>query len=162
MRPHTFVLVLALIAGAGSGCSSSAGKTDGGSGGVTGAGGATGSAGTTGASGTTGSAGTTGTGGSSASDGGQTCSPACGSGSICVGSGTEGGAVIMPNDAGVCPAGRHLAGNACVNDLSYACKAIPAGCGGTVTCTCASSLCPTSYMCQGPSNGVLTCVLAVP
>ena len=92
----------------------------------------------------------------------MTCSPACASGSVCVATGTEGGAVIMPNDAGVCPTGRHLSGNFCASDLAYACMAIPAGCGGTVTCACASSLCPTLHNCQEPSGGTLSCVEAVP
>jgi hypothetical protein len=144
MRTFVFVSFLVSTMSGNFGCGSSAGNPDGGGGG------------------TTGSAGTTGSGGSSASDGGQMCSPACGSGSICVASGSEGGAVIFPNDAGVCPSGRHLSGSVCVNDLAYSCAAIPAGCGGNVTCTCASSLCPTSFMCQGPSNGVLSCIQAVP
>jgi hypothetical protein len=92
----------------------------------------------------------------------MTCSPACGSGSICVGTGTEGGALIFPNDGGVCPTGRHLSEHICVSDLAYACMPIPSGCSGTVTCTCASSLCTTPHICQGPSGGVLTCIEAVP
>ena len=92
----------------------------------------------------------------------MTCSPACGAGSICVGTGTEGGAQIMPNDAGVCPSGRHLSGNICEADLSYACMLIPAACGGMVTCACASSLCAPLHSCQEPSGGVLGCIEAVP
>jgi len=92
----------------------------------------------------------------------MTCTPACGGGSVCVGTGTLGGALILPNDAGVCPSGRHLSGNICVGDLSYACMTIPASCNGTVTCACASSLCPSLHMCQGPSGGILSCVEAVP
>ena len=125
----------------------------------------TGGSGTgTGGSGTgTGGSGT-GTGGSGGQggSGAMTCSPACGSGSICVGTGTEGGALIMPNDAGVCPSGRHLSGNFCASDLAYACMTIPAGCGGTVTCACASSLCPALHSCQEPSGGILSCIEAVP
>ena len=93
----------------------------------------------------------------------MTCSPACTSGFVCVATGTQGGALIMPNDAGVCPAGRHLVGSDnCVSDLAYACMTIPAGCSGTVTCACASSLCPTLHTCQEPSAGVLSCIEAVP
>ncbi|HVR62138.1 MAG TPA: hypothetical protein VMU50_09575 [Polyangia bacterium] len=130
-------------------------------GGTTGTGGAGGQGGTggTGGSGAAGS-----DGGSAGADGGMNCSPACDTISICVGTGTEGGAIIVANDAGVCPAGSHPAGisNICARDLSFACKPIPAACGATVTCACASSLCPTSYHCGGPSDGVLTCVLQVP
>ena len=92
----------------------------------------------------------------------MTCSPACGSGSTCVATGTEGGSHHAPNDAGVCPAGRHLSGSSCENDLSYTCMTIPAGCGGTVSCACASSLCPTLHSCQEPSGGLLSCIEAVP
>jgi hypothetical protein len=141
-----FLFFLATVAiGPGTGCSSTLGSSDGGTG-----------------SGGTGGSGA-GTGGSGGSGGGEmTCSPACGSGSICVGTGIEGGALIMPNDAGVCPSGRHRSGDSCVTDLSYACMTIPAVCAGTVTCTCASSLCPSSHHCGGPSGGVLTCIEAVP
>jgi hypothetical protein len=112
-----------------------------------------------------------GTGGGQGGQGGEggqggggdlTCSPACGSGSICVATGTEGGALIMPDDAGVCPTGRHLSGNFCASDLAYACMTIPAGCGGTATCACASSLCPALHSCQEPSGGILSCIEAVP
>ena len=166
-------------------CSSTQGSNDAGGTGGTSPG--TGGAGTGGTSPGTGGAGTggtgtggSGTGGTEGGHGGQgglgghggqggqggggtmTCAPACGGGSICVATGTEGGALIMPNDAGVCPSGRHLVGNNCITDLSYACMTIPAGCGGTVTCTCASSLCPTGHSCQEPSGGILSCIEAVP
>jgi hypothetical protein len=157
MRILSLFFVAALAIGFGSGCSSSLGSNDGGG---TGGGSGTG----TGGNGTGTGGNGTGTGGSGGQggNGGMTCSPACGSGSICVGTGIEGGALFMPNDAGVCPAGRHLSGNICENDLAYACMPIPAGCGGTVTCACASSLCPASHSCQGPSGGILTCIEAVP
>ena len=135
MRILSLSFVAMLAIGLGAGCSSSLGSTDGGTGG-SGAG--------TGGSGT----GTGGTGGQGGG-GGMTCSPACGSGSVCVGTGIEGGALFMPDDAGVCPSGRHSSGNTCVTDLAYACMTIPAGCGGTVTCACASSLCPASHSLPG-------------
>ena len=134
----------------------------------------TGTGGTGGTPGTGGAGGHDGTGGNGdagsdggsadADGGGTSCSPACGTTSICVGTGVEGGAVVFANDAGVCPDATHPSGvgNLCARDLSFACKPIPAGCAGTVTCACASSLCPTSYTCGGPSNGVLTCVLQAP
>ena len=96
-------------------------------------------------------------------DGGMTCSPACGAGAVCVGTGTLGGAVIVPDDAGVCPSGTHNAGTTCENDLGYACMPIPGACtGGAVTCTCASTLCQAGHMCQVRGDGVLTCVELVP
>lgn len=149
MRILSLFFVATLAIGLGSGCGSASIPNDGGG---------TGGGSTGGQGGTGGSGGQAGQGGG----GGMTCSPACGSGSICVGTGTEGGALIMPDDAGVCPSGRHPSGNICVTDLSYACMTIPSGCGGTVTCACASSLCPASHTCQGPSGGILTCIEAVP
>jgi hypothetical protein len=95
----------------------------------------------------------------------MTCTPACASNFICVASGSEGGAIIVANDAGVCPSGTHLAGGAlktCEHDLSYGCMKIPAGCGGTVTCTCAATLCTTPAICMGPMDGVLSCIEEVP
>lgn len=134
---------------------------------MTGTGGTGGSPGTGGAGGHgTGGNGDAGSDGGldGADGGGMSCSPACSTTSVCVGTGVEGGAVIVANDAGVCPAGSHPSGVGalCAHDLSFACKPIPAACGGTVTCACASSLCPTSYVCGGPSDGVLTCVLQAP
>ena len=147
----------------GSGGAAGTGGASGGSGGKGGSGGAAGTGGASGGSGGKGGGGgAAGAGGASGAGGGMTCSPACGSGSICVGTGTQGGAFIMPNDAGVCPSGRHLVGNNCVSDLAYACMTIPTGCAGTVTCACASSLCPTQHACGEPSGGILSCIESVP
>jgi hypothetical protein len=146
MRILSLSFVAMLAFGLGSGCSSSLGSSDGGSGGS--------------GTGTGGSG--TGTGGAGGEGGDVTCSPACGNGTICVGTGTQGGVQIMASDAGVCPSGRHRSGDTCITDLSYACMPIPAGCGGAVTCTCASSLCPSQHTCAGPSGGILTCIESVP
>ena len=100
--------------------------------------------------------------GGAAASGATTCSPACGGGSVCVGTGTEGGAVIFPDDAGVCPSGTHLAGSSCQRDLSYACMPIPFACGGAVTCACASTLCPSGHICEAPGGDFLNCIEAVP
>jgi hypothetical protein len=111
-----------------------------------------------------GSGGTLGSGGNQGTDGGMTCSPACTSGFICVASGTEGGAIINANDAGVCPSGTHPTGfeNRCENNRAYGCMPIPAACGGTVTCTCAAALCSAPETCLGPTNGVLSCIVEAP
>jgi len=155
MRILSLLFVATLAIGFGAGCSSTSGSGDGGGSGGNATGGSGGSSG--------GSGGAVGPGGASGAGGGMTCSPACGNGSICVATGTEGGALIFPNDAGVCQPGRHLSGNICINDLAYACLTIPAGCAGTVSCACASSLCPAQYqLCEGPSGGVLSCIQAVP
>jgi hypothetical protein len=94
----------------------------------------------------------------------MTCAPACGTGSVCVGTGTVGGAIISVDDAGVCPTGTHPGNFAdrCDRDLSYSCMTIPVGCGGTATCACASSLCQAPHMCGVAAGGVLTCIEAVP
>ena len=135
--------------------------SSGGQGGQVGSGGS-GNGGQTGAGGE--GAGGSGAGGAIADAGpdaaGTDCHPACGSGQICVGSGVQGGAVFFA-DGGVCPAGRHAQGQICVQDLTWACKALPSGCNGTATCACASSLC-TQGSCNVPSPDELTCILAVP
>ena len=91
----------------------------------------------------------------------MTCSPLCGAGSVCVGTGTEGGPIILA-DAGVCPAGTHPSGisNICNRDLTYQCMPIPAACGGGApTCACAASaLCPPSHICRLQTDGALQCV----
>ncbi len=88
------------------------------------------------------------------------CTPACGAGSVCVGTGTQGGAVFFA-DGGVCPPGRHVENNRCVQDLTFACMPIPSACNGNATCACASSLC-NGRSCGAPSPGEITCILAVP
>jgi hypothetical protein len=94
------------------------------------------------------------------------CNPPCAAGSFCLGTGTEGGAILMPNDAGVCPAGSYNPGgaiNACIRQLSYACVPIPPACNGTITCGCAPSPCGEGgRVCQETSANEVTCVLQVP
>jgi hypothetical protein len=150
MRSAILIGLVALAVGLGEGCASTSGSSDGGG---------------TGGAGAEGGHGGSGTGGSGGAGGGN-CTPACGTGSACVGTGTVGGAIITPNDAGVCPTGSHLAGGTasfCEADLNYGCQPIPAGCNGTLTCACAGTLCPSGpYSCQVQSSGELTCVEAVP
>jgi hypothetical protein len=160
---------------------SSTGINNGGQGGQVGSGGAGDGGHQTGAGGAgAGGAGTGGTGAGGAGSGGHTgvgghsndagqdatagrsdCNPACGSGSVCVGTGIQGGAIFMPNDAGVCPAGRHVENGFCLQDLTFACMPIPSGCNGAATCTCASSLC-NGRTCGTPTLDELTCIQFVP
>ena len=147
MRATLFTGLMVLAIGLAAGCAQSGSSSDaGGTGGTSGQGGT--------------NAGTGGSGGAGASD----CSPPCQTDQICVGTGTEGGAVIMPNDAGVCPAGSHPSSTGtltfCQRDLSYACAPMPSSCNGTLACDCATSLCP--YSCQVASNRELLCVELVP
>jgi hypothetical protein len=146
MRAKLLVGLMVLAVGIGAGCASTNGSPDGG--------------GTGGTGGSGGLGGTGGGGGASATD----CAPGCGVGKICVGTGVEGGALFMPNDAGMCPAGRHLSGNFCEQDLSYACQPMPSACSGTLACTCADTLCPSSggYTCQVASASELLCVILAP
>lgn len=131
--------------GAQGGSQGSGGSAGGGGQGGTGQGGTGGHAIDAGPDGTTGATG---------------CNPACGADSVCVGTGTEGGAIFFP-DGGVCPTGRHLSGNFCVQDLTFACMPIPSGCNGTATCACAPSVC-NGRVCRVPTAGELDCVLQVP
>jgi hypothetical protein len=154
MRTHLVLVLAALMIGLGPACGSSLGGSDG-------SGGGGGSGGSGGGGGSTGTGGTGGTGGSGGSA--QTCSPPCAAAdSICVASGVAGGVVVRVDDAGTCPSGYHPTGiGSCTQDLAYACMTIPAGCSGTVNCTCASSLC-AGRMCDGLADGVLACVDLVP
>src|SRR5450432_1155127 len=88
------------------------------------------------------------------------CGPECSSGSICVSQQVSGGATIESNDAGACPADTHAtSGGRCDRDPSYACAVIPASCGATVDCACASSVCQG---CQSVAAGQVNCVELVP
>lgn len=132
-------------------------------------GGTGGSSGATGGSGGGQAGGTGGQAGGHAGAGGQggapaptDCSPPCSAGSVCVGSGVQGGAVFFA-DAGVCPQGRHAQGDVCVQDLSYACMPMPSACNGTLSCACASAtLCTQGHLCNVQSPTELTCIEAVP
>jgi hypothetical protein len=89
------------------------------------------------------------------------CTPSCGAGSVCVGSGSQGGAVVQP-DGGICPQGRHLEGTLCEQNLSYKCMTIPTACSGTLSCACAgTTLCGVST-CNVLGAVEITCVEEVP
>jgi hypothetical protein len=128
----------------------------GGAGGIagTGGGGTGGAGGTGGGSGNGGRGGGTGGGGGSGSgDAGTTpCgnTAACTADQICVRTVIGGATYICPDGGGfnpgllTCPAGATLDANGCcfgAESRSYGCVARPSGCGATVTCACASTLC---------------------
>ncbi len=89
------------------------------------------------------------------------CDPACTSNSVCVRELTQGGAIMLENDAGACPSGTHAtaSGGQCARDPSYTCKPIPAACGATIDCTCAASLCSG---CRTATAAQVSCELDVP
>ncbi len=94
-------------------------------------------------------------------DAATTCGSAnCSATEICVRQRVLGGAFLQPDDAGMCPAGRHREGDSCVADYSYRCAARPAC--TTVDCACLGSLCAASYMCRGAEASLLTCELLAP
>jgi hypothetical protein len=160
MRKTSILGWVFVVSIAAMGCSSSdVGGTGGTSGSTGGSGGTISSTGGSTSGGAGGHAG--GSGGLGGAGGASDCNPECPAESVCVGSGIQGGAVFFA-DAGVCPQGRHAQGNICVQDLSYSCMPLPSACNGTVTCSCAGSLCPASHTCSVQQPGELTCIEAVP
>jgi hypothetical protein len=98
-----------------------------------------------------------GTGGGSVACGTTTCT----GGEVCVMNQFEGGAVMSPNDAGMCPDGDVNNNNVCNPEPTYHCAPAPA-CPSGLSCTCAQSLCQSSYTCQEASQGLVKCLLAAP
>jgi hypothetical protein len=95
------------------------------------------------------------------------CNPACAPGSICVRDQFMGGALFLPDDAGNCPSGRHLQGNACVDDPTYICA--PYQCAAaTPDCNdpCVADLCRTQnscpYVCTSSQPGQVNCDCLAP
>jgi hypothetical protein len=66
----------------------------------------------------------------------------CHHGDACVVTMSGGGPCMPPDDTNMCPDGKPPEG-ACCNrtTTTYACKALPASCGGVLSCPCAASLC---------------------
>jgi hypothetical protein len=96
------------------------------------------------------------------------CDPACTAGNVCVSNQTVGGALIEPNDAGICPTGMHpvpsggTAPGHCENNPTYTCASRPAACSGALSCACAGALCASGHACQGATETQVSCVEAVP
>jgi len=96
-------------------------------------------------------------------DGGAAgCAPACNSNEVCVSDQTVGGGEPFPDDAGNCPAGTVHAGDRCALPPTYACGSRPAGCGTTLDCSCAGSLCTGNYMCSSTGTDLVNCVFDAP
>jgi hypothetical protein len=86
---------------------------------------------------------------------------------VCVRDQVQGGAVIFPNDAGVCPAGLHMWGDQCINDPTYFCVEKPALCENQpLSCSCAGVLCSSQnsnlYKCVGAAASEVDCEADVP
>lgn len=84
----------------------------------------------------------------------------CPANEICLRQRTLGGALQLPDDAGACPAGRHLEGGSCQSDFTYYCVTRPAC--ADYACACLSAICPTSHTCRDASSALLTCELLAP
>ena len=145
--------------GTGSGGDSGAGNTSGVGGSTAGAAGRGGGGGNAGSSG--GTAGITGGGGGGGSGGGgsaggastTSCAGAmCASDEFCVAYRTIGGAVVMPDPNGNCPARSHAESNYCLTDYSYTCGTQNSCTSSDVNCACAASACPAGHMCSQPAS----------
>ncbi len=94
------------------------------------------------------------------------CTPPCGPGSVCVRDQVVGGALVLPDDAGACPVGRHLTGDRCERDPTFSCAATPAQCSGAVDCSCAATLCTQQgscpYQCTSATSTEVECTCPVP
>jgi len=91
------------------------------------------------------------------------CGPAtCGNDQVCVVSQIEGGAVRLPDDAGVCPVGTRNNNGRCELLPTYRCAPRPAACGAGLSCDCARSLCDPSYVCESAAAGAIQCDLLAP
>jgi hypothetical protein len=102
---------------------------------------------------------------SSAGDAGAgSCSPACAHGSVCVKTQVIGGALIEPDDAGVCPAPRVMVPEApgiCSLPPSFQCATVPAACRASLSCACAQPVCG-SLSCESATAALVQCLLRAP
>jgi hypothetical protein len=102
--------------------------------------------------------------GANSDGGGTSCGDgACAVSQVCVRTVTAGGALLCPQDGGTCPGNEVLDSNGCcVAVPNYSCAGRPSGCGATVTCACASSLCAPAYVCSEPGGNTIACSLLAP
>ena len=102
--------------------------------------------------------------GANSDGGGTSCGDAaCTASQVCVRTVTAGGALLCPQDGGSCPDGYMLDPNGCCSMIpNYSCAARPSGCGATVTCACASTLCAPSHTCSETGGNSIACTLLAP
>lgn len=86
----------------------------------------------------------------------------CAANQVCVRDQTLGGAVFVPDDAGMCPTGRIPQGGSCVSAPTYSCAPRPAACTGALSCACAASLCANSRTCVAAAGIQVNCELQAP
>ncbi len=93
-------------------------------------------------------------------------SSTCPTSELCVESSVQGGAVQLPNDAGMCPPGTEKDTNDCLREPTYTTRCVPrpSACGSEVTCACAGTLCGSgAWICtSSPGASFLSCVEEVP
>jgi hypothetical protein len=89
-------------------------------------------------------------------------SATCSSDQVCVVNQIEGGAVRLPDDAGVCPVGTQNNNGYCEPLPTYRCAPRPAACGSGLSCECAQSLCDPNYVCETAAAGAIQCDLQAP
>lgn len=101
-----------------------------------------------------------------AADAGSECDPPCGINDVCVKDEQVGGMIILPDDNGACPPGRHLEVDICERDPTFACEPKPASCGASLDCACAGTLCTgqssCGYKCQGTTTSQVNCLCQTP
>lgn len=102
----------------------------------------------------------------SSGDAGACGTVTCGAGQVCVREQVLGGALVLPDDAGMCPPGYQPGDpgtRACVRDPTYRCADRPAACaGGALSCGCAGSLCTGCTMCMGVTDSTINCLCLAP
>jgi hypothetical protein len=78
---------------------------------------------------------------------------ACGADELCIVNIQVGGAIATRGDGGAIICHNGGSGPNCTHQ-SFACANLPATCGATATCACASQLCTESYMCSASDSGL--------
>src|SRR5262249_35889438 len=89
-------------------------------------------------------------------------STTCTAGQVCVMDQFEGGVLVMPNDAGMCPAGDQNQNGQCQPLPTYHCATFPAAGGSSLACGAARSVGDGGSPCQSATAGLVQCFLMAP